>query len=1235
MRPQYAFSRIGVQEVKLTVSTKFGSSSYVLPVEVIYKPPVAEFSAEPLVLYEGGSVFFADLSIPGTERIVKWVWDFGDGTIETIDYQPYYHENGNTTHTFTAKGNYTVKLTVYTSTSSNNESTITKTNFITVHKPPIPALDLSTRSPLIDKSTIFLNKTILGTETDLIYEWNFGDGSPVKTTSSRDPVTHVYSEPGIYNVVLKIKTPLKTFTSEPIEVYVDAPPIPSFDYEPKKATIENIIQFTDTSTTEGKRPIVGWVWSFGDSSPVSNLQNPTHQYTSPGKFNVQLYLKFVHSRSREELVTDPASLTLTIGNAVPPSAKFRVVSRCAIVGSKVKFVDLSKKGSSNIGEWEWDFGDGTTSNEQSPTHVYQSPGTYDVKLKVRSVGGLESEYTIPNCVDVRDYSSPLDLFVNEIDPEYGWTNPIISPVNFSSGYSTVKIATSYITRLTSQVWRSAEEIYSGRTWEHNLTILVPENLRYDTALLFVDGGKITSEPPNESERLFLGELAALSGCVVVHLDNVPSQPIVFTDDYDPETNEILFSRTEDAIIAYTYDKFMNEYKNGNYDYKWPLLLAMAKSAVRAMDTTQAILGDRAPSQFIISGGSKRGWTTWLAGLTDCRIKAIAPLVIDVLNMDKQMEHHKKVYGYWAPSIYEYAQMKVFDRLVNEQGLSEEALVLLNIVDPYEYRNRMDSIPKFIMNSSCDEFFVPDSTRWYYADLPGEKYLNYVPNVSHSLGDEFDIDTPAVQNLLAWFLAKTQNLNLPKYRWVRETANTLRVEIDSEFVNSIQEVKLWKCTNPIARDFRKYKLDSWGLSYQDQTLSPVSPGVYRVTVPTPSSGWTAYFVQIKFNNQARFAIAVPGISVPPLVFTTPIFIVPDEYPVYSSYETSVGNYPLLVLRGNPYNMGYDYGELMNTEIQNHINYVFNNLTSRFGISSALLDSVWNSQKDSLDERIKDELRGMSDATGISYDDLGKLQLVELLSYYSANNNTNVRASGSVLWSSALNLNSFWGISPVTLSYSFNRRLYIGGQQNYPVVLFYIPDQGFPHAIITFAGLVVGRVGVNIAGISYGDVPVSNDTAVSQENMLVTLRKALYDANRLNATIQMVKDENKGRLHKYLLADGRYELRGAKIRITSSGFSLIRDNFTTDEYYPNVIRYVIYAGHDLTTANSIYQYIYNNYRTIDMSKLYTLTNLGGITQYNLMNAIVNATAFTAYLEFASGTSDAFTRTYQFVDFQSLLP
>ena len=59
--------------------------------------------------------------------------------------------------------------------------------------------------------------------------------------------------------------------------------------------------------------------------------------------------------------------------------------------------------------------------------------------------------------------------------------------------------------------------------------------------------------------------------------------------------------------------------------------------------------------------------------------------------------------------------------------------LMRIEDPYEYRDRL-TMPKFLVNATGDQFFLPDSWRFYLADLPGETHVRYVPNADHGLKD---------------------------------------------------------------------------------------------------------------------------------------------------------------------------------------------------------------------------------------------------------------------------------------------------------------------------------------------------------------------------------------------------------------------------------------------------------------------------------------------------------------------
>ncbi len=177
---------------------------------------------------------------------------------------------------------------------------------------------------------------------------------------------------------------------------------------------------------------------------------------------------------------------------------------------------------------------------------------------------------------------------------------------------------------------------------------------------------------------------------------------------------------------------------------------MTKAAVRAMDATTSFLagkegGGPRITQFVVSGASKRGWTTWATAAVDPRVIAIAPIVIDVPNVVKSFQHHYRVYGFWAPAVKDYFDMGLMVPAMSSPRYGE----LMKIEDPYSYRDRY-TMPKFLINSAGDQFFLPDSSRFYFDDLPGEKYLRYIPNSDHSLKgtDAFDSLAAFYQSIVA-------------------------------------------------------------------------------------------------------------------------------------------------------------------------------------------------------------------------------------------------------------------------------------------------------------------------------------------------------------------------------------------------------------------------------------------------------------------------------------------------------
>ena len=200
--------------------------------------------------------------------------------------------------------------------------------------------------------------------------------------------------------------------------------------------------------------------------------------------------------------------------------------------------------------------------------------------------------------------------------------------------------TTFILELTSQQWRTAEEV-SQPVWKHWLLITRPEQVRTSFGLLFIGGGSNSGRPPRSMNQAFTG-LAVGTQSVVAELRMVPNQPVVFADDRQP--------RTEDEIIAYTWDKFLH-----GGDDRWPLRLPMTKAAVRAMDTVVAhCAADRVSIDgFVVGGASKRAWTAWTTAAVDRRVVAVVPFVIDLLNLVPSFRHHLAVYGYYAPAVKDY------------------------------------------------------------------------------------------------------------------------------------------------------------------------------------------------------------------------------------------------------------------------------------------------------------------------------------------------------------------------------------------------------------------------------------------------------------------------------------------------------------------------------------------------------------------------------------------------------
>ncbi len=395
-----------------------------------------------------------------------------------------------------------------------------------------------------------------------------------------------------------------------------------------------------------------------------------------------------------------------------------------------------------------------------------------------------------------DIPTALQEYVAAEDDAFAWK---ILKNDRSDGFLTYDID------LTSQVWQ-------GITWKHALTVFIPANLRHrDTVLLFIMGGS-TGKRPGDDDRAMARRLADAAGMPVAMLNQVPNQPL-------------LGDRVEDDLISETFLRYLD-----TKDATWPLLFPMVKSAVRAMDALEEIAVEKHDTKierFVVTGGSKRGWTTWLSAVADERVAGIAPIVIDTLNFRPQMKHQKATWGTYSEQIADYTLKGLVDIMEKQPEIP-----LWRWVDPYTYRSKL-SLPKLVINGTNDRYWVIDALNLYWDDLIGAKHVLYVPNAGHGLdgGRENALTTLAV---FAQSIA-TQT-SLPQLSWKHEDdADGMRLVVQSN--PAPKAVRLWVAHS----DDKDFRPDRWDAT----ELTANGDGAYIGNVEKPASGHVAFFAEATY------------------------------------------------------------------------------------------------------------------------------------------------------------------------------------------------------------------------------------------------------------------------------------------------------------------------------------------------------------------------------------------------------
>lgn len=389
-------------------------------------------------------------------------------------------------------------------------------------------------------------------------------------------------------------------------------------------------------------------------------------------------------------------------------------------------------------------------------------------------------------------------------------------------------------RLNSVFWPQKNISDKGTTWQHQVKIYQPNQLNKTSphqALLVINGGTnhpLKNKKVSQSRNLDALAIAKAANAYVIEMNDSPNQYLMFEDGIE---------RKEDNLVAYTW----NRYLNAPSQAYWPVHLPMAKAAIVAMDNVQALAkkeGWPIPTEFVITGASKRGWAAWLVALADKRVNGLIPIVIDILDTKANLKHIYQSFKGWPPAFNDYVSQGLTQRID-----SPEFTKLMQIEDPLtydgnpEYQSRL-AVPKYIISAAGDDFFAADSVSLYLDKLPGVNTLRAMPNQSHYIN--MALVTQEVINFYDEFVQKNAP---PVLNW---TVNKQKRLSQVSTHQAPKQARLWQAYNPKLRDFRV----NAGIVFTATALSgECDKKTCQFTIPsvTESKGFWARFVEMSFET----------------------------------------------------------------------------------------------------------------------------------------------------------------------------------------------------------------------------------------------------------------------------------------------------------------------------------------------------------------------------------------------------